>query len=99
MRAAITLTLVALVTFAVAFITRHVFFANVMPVSWDQEAVSTGALVMAYALLSIENVAAIVAALALVADLVLWSRRLMTAPAWPSSNVRKTSLSAAGFTL
>jgi hypothetical protein len=78
MRATIILTLVSLLTFAAAFVTRHAFLADVMPVSWDQEAGSTGALMMAYLLLSIENVAAAVAIIALIADLALWIRRLTT---------------------
>ena len=66
MRAAIKLFLLGLLTFALAFILRRVFFWDVMPVSWDQEPPQTGALEAAFLLLSIENIAAVVSALALV---------------------------------
>jgi hypothetical protein len=75
MRGSIKLTIVSFLTFAIAFVTRHAFFADVTPVSWDQEAVPTVALVAAYLLLSIENVAVAVAAISFIADLVLWIRR------------------------
>ena len=64
-----------MLTFGAAFVTRHAFFADVAPISWDQEATPALPLVLAYLLLSIENVAAAVAAISIVADVVLWSRR------------------------
>jgi hypothetical protein len=51
MRAAVILVLVSLPTFA--FATRHAFFVDVMPRSSNQEPASTGAMLMAYLLLSI----------------------------------------------
>jgi hypothetical protein len=75
MRASIILTVGGVLTFVAAFVTRHAFFADVVPLSWDQEATPTLPLVLAYLLLSIENVAAAVAAISIVADVVLWSRR------------------------
>jgi hypothetical protein len=81
MRATVILALVSLLTFAFAFATRHAFFADVTPLSWDQEPASTSAMLMAYLLLSIENVAAVVAVISLVADVVLRIRRLMISQA------------------
>jgi hypothetical protein len=77
-RAAIILTVGSLLIFAAAFVTRRAFVADVTPVSWDQETVSIVTLFMAYLLLSIENIAAAVAVISLVAGLVLWFRRLTT---------------------
>jgi hypothetical protein len=62
-------------TFVAAFVTRHAFFADVAPISSDQEAASALPLLSAYLLLSIENIAVAVAALSIMADVVLWSRR------------------------
>jgi hypothetical protein len=73
MRASIILTVGSVLTFVAAFVTRHAFFADVAPISWDQEATPALPLVLAYLLLSIENVA--VAAISIVADVVLRSRR------------------------
>jgi hypothetical protein len=75
MRASITLTVASVLTFVAAFVTRHAFFADVAPISWDQEAASALPLLSAYLLLSIENIAAAVAAISITADVVLWSRR------------------------
>jgi hypothetical protein len=75
MRASIILTVGSMLTFVAAFVMRHAFFADVAPISWDQEAASTLPLLSAYLLLSIENIAAAVAALSVMADVVLWSRR------------------------
>jgi hypothetical protein len=75
MRASIILTVGSVLTFVAAFVTRQAFFADVAPISWDQEAAPALPLVLAYLLLSIENVAAAVAAISIVADVVLWSRR------------------------
>lgn len=50
-------------------------FSDVMPVSWEQETPQAGALVTAYLLLTIENVAAIMAVIALVFMCTLWVGR------------------------
>jgi len=63
---AIKLLFLSLATFAAAFVIRRTFFWDVMPVSWDQEPPPTSALETAFLLLSIENIAAVVAAIALV---------------------------------
>jgi len=65
----------SVVTFAAAFVTRRMLFWDVMPVSWDQEPPQNGALEAAFLLLSIENVAAVVAAIALVSIGVLLVQR------------------------
>ena len=78
MRAATKMVILSLLIFAAAFAARRTFFSDVMPVSWDQEPSSAGALVMAYLLLSIENITAVVAAIALVVELVLGITRLAT---------------------
>jgi hypothetical protein len=38
MRASIILTVGSALTFVAAFVTRQAFFADVAPISWDQEA-------------------------------------------------------------
>ena len=78
MGAAFKLAFIGLLTFAAAFALRHMFFGDVMRVSWDQAPVSNASLMMAYLLLSIENVAATVAVIALLGTLVLWVKRLVT---------------------
>ena len=55
----------SLVVFAVAFALRRAFLWDVMPVSWDQEPQSLCALGAAFLLRSIENIAIVVAAIAL----------------------------------
>ncbi len=66
MRSSIKLLFLGLLTFAAAFGLRRAFFWDVMPVSPDQEPPRTGALEAAYLLLTIENIAAVVAAIGLV---------------------------------
>ena len=75
MRAAIKLLILSLLTFGAAFVMRRAFFWDVKPISWDQDAPQGGALETAFLLLTIENVAGVVAALALVSLAVLWIRR------------------------
>ncbi len=72
MRAVVKLLLLSLPTFAVAFLIKHTFFWDVAAISWDHEAPQGGALEIAFLLLSIENIAGVVAALALVSLVVLW---------------------------
>jgi hypothetical protein len=57
----------ALIVFAVAFGLRRTYFWDVTPVSWDQEPQSLWALGAAFLLRSLENIAAVVAGLTLVA--------------------------------
>ena len=75
MRASAEILLLSLVTFAAAFVTRFMFLWDIKPVSWDQEPPQNGALEIAFLLLSIENIAAVVAAIALGSMLVLWVRQ------------------------
>ena len=75
LRAAIELLLLSAVTFAAAFITRWMFLWDVMPVSWEHEPPRNGAIEAAFLLLAIENVAAAVAAIALVFATMLAIRR------------------------
>ena len=70
MRAAKKVLVLGLMTFAVAFAIRRMFFWDVVPLSWDQPEPRTGALEAAFLLLSIENLAAVVAAIALAS--LLW---------------------------
>lgn len=70
-RVALKLLVVSLLVFAVAFTVRRTFLGNVMPVSWDQEPQSLWALGLAFLLRSIENLAAVVAAMALAVAIVL----------------------------
>ena len=75
MRAATRLLLLSLLVFAAALSARLVFFRDVKPVSWDREPPQNGALEAAFLLLSIENVAAVVAAIALALLVTLWLKR------------------------
>ncbi len=65
MRAAIKLLVLGLLTFAASLGLRRAFFWDVMPVSPDQELPRTGALEAAYLLLTVQYIAAVVAAIAL----------------------------------
>ena len=65
--AALKLFVFALIVFAVAFGLRRTFFWDVTPVSWDQEPQSLWALGAAFLLRSLENIAAVVAGLTLIA--------------------------------
>jgi len=60
------LFVLALIVFAVAFALRRAFPWDVAPVSWDQEPQSLWALCAAFLLRSLENIAAVVAGLALI---------------------------------
>jgi hypothetical protein len=60
------LFVLALIVFAVAFGLRHTFLWDVAPVSWDQDPQSLWALGAAFLLRSLENIAAVVAGLALI---------------------------------
>jgi hypothetical protein len=64
---ALKLFVFALIVFAVAFGLRRSFFWDVTPVSWDQEPQSLWALGAAFLLRSLENIAAAVAGLTLIA--------------------------------
>jgi hypothetical protein len=65
--AALKLFVFALIVFAVAFGLRRSFFWDATPVSWDQEPQSLWALGAAFLLRSLENNAAAVAGLTLIA--------------------------------
>ncbi len=65
LRAALQLFVLSLIVFAAAFALRRTFFADVMPVSWDQEPQSLWALGAAFLLRSVENIASVVAAIML----------------------------------
>jgi len=56
----------ALIIFAVAFGLRRTFLWDVTPVSWDQDPQSLWALGAAFLLRSLENIAVVVAGLALI---------------------------------
>jgi hypothetical protein len=64
--AVLKLFALAVIVFAVAFGLRRTFFWDVMPVSWDQEPQSLWALGAAFLLRSLENIAGVVAGLALI---------------------------------
>ena len=73
-RAALRLCILSLLVFAVAFALWRTFLWDVMPISWDQEPQSLWALGIAFLLRSIENLAAVVAVIALAVAAVLWFR-------------------------
>jgi hypothetical protein len=81
-RAALQLFVLSLIVFAAAFALRRTFFADVMPVSWDQEPQSLWALGAAFLLRSIENISAVVGAIAFVVAIALRfvSRRTRNSP-------------------
>jgi hypothetical protein len=76
-RSAARLLLLSLASFAVAFALRRAFFWDIRPVSWDEAPPQSGALEAAFLLLSIENVAGVVAAIAIVFIAVTWIRTLL----------------------
>jgi hypothetical protein len=78
MHAVIKLALVGMATFAVALAARRVFFWDVMPVSWNDEPSTTGAVIAAYLLLSLENLGFGVATIAAAIGLVALARPLAT---------------------
>jgi len=63
---ALKLFVLALIVLAVAFGLRRTFFFDVMPVSWDQDPQSLWALGAAFLLRTLENLALVVAVLALI---------------------------------
>jgi nitrogen fixation-related uncharacterized protein len=66
------LLLLSLAVFAAAFALRRAFFWDIKPPSFDYTPPQNGALEAAFLLLSIENVAAIVAAIAIVFVAAMW---------------------------
>ena len=68
---ALKLFVLAVIVFAVAFGLRRAFFWDVTPVSWDQEPQSLWALGAAFLLRSIENISAVVGAIAFVVAIAL----------------------------
>jgi hypothetical protein len=75
------LFVLALIAFGAAFGLRRAFLRDVTPVSWEQDPTSLWALGSAFLLRSVENLAAVVAALALIVAVTLWLRGRHTAPA------------------
>jgi hypothetical protein len=63
---ALKLFVLALIVLAVAFGLRRTFFFDVMPVSWDQDPQSLWALGAAFLLRTLENLAVVVAVLAVI---------------------------------
>jgi hypothetical protein len=80
-RSMLRLFVLALIVFGVALGLRRAFFFDVTPVSLDQDPTSLWALGSAFLLLSVENLAAVVAALSLIIAFTLWLRGRRTAPA------------------
>jgi hypothetical protein len=76
LRLIVKFLILSVAVFAVAFALRWAFFWDVKPVSWDYEPPQNGALEAAFFLLSVENVAAVVAAIAVVSAAVLGIKRL-----------------------
>lgn len=75
MGAAVKLLVLSLIAFVMAFFIRWLCFWDVMPVSWDQEPPRTGALETAFLLLSIQNIAAAAAVIALASGFWSWMAR------------------------
>jgi hypothetical protein len=66
------LLLLSLLSFVAAFALRRGFFWDIKPVSWTDTPPQNGALEAAFLLLTIENVAGVVAAIAGVFVVVTW---------------------------
>jgi hypothetical protein len=75
-RAIIKVRLLGLAVFAAAFLARHIFFLDVRPVSWDYTPPQTWSLQAAFLLLTIENMAAVVAGIAVILLSALYIARL-----------------------
>jgi hypothetical protein len=75
MRSAVKLSFVGMIVFVIAFVLRWAFFFDVKPISWEDAPPPNGILQAAFLLLTIENVSAIAAALALIAAVTIWVRR------------------------
>ena len=78
-RVALKVLVPSLLVLAAAFAVRRAFLWDVMPVSWDQEPQSYWALQAAFLLSTIQNLATIVAAVALAAACLSWVRRRKSA--------------------
>jgi hypothetical protein len=76
LRAVIKVILLGLVVFAAAFLARHTFFSDVRPVSLDYKPPETWSLQAAFLLLTIENMAAVVAGIAAILLSALFIARL-----------------------
>ena len=74
-RAALKLFVVSLALFGCAFAAERMFFWDIKPVSWEQDAQPVWALQTAFLLRSIENLGLAVAVLMLVVALGLWINR------------------------
>jgi hypothetical protein len=74
-RTLLKLSVVALMVFAAAIGIRCSFFGNVMPIAPDQDPQSLWALGAAFLLRSVENIAAVVAALSLIGAAALSLKR------------------------
>jgi hypothetical protein len=66
------LLFLSLTVFAVSFALRRAFFWDIKPISWDYTPPQNGALEAAFLLLTIENVAAVVSAIAVVCLVCIW---------------------------
>ncbi len=74
-RTALKFFVLSLAVFGLAFATRLMFFSDIKPVSWEQEAPPIWALETAFLLHSIENLGLAVAAITLAVALGLWINR------------------------
>lgn len=75
MRSAIRLFLLALAALAVAYATQKLFFADVLPVSWQQEPQATWRLEAAFLLQASENIALLVMAITAAVAALSWWRK------------------------
>jgi hypothetical protein len=74
MRAAVMILLGSVLTFVAAWSAMRIFLSDVKPVAWGDVAQSSVRLEAAFLLLTVENLAAVCAAIALAAILALWAR-------------------------
>lgn len=75
-RAIINVILLCIAVFAAAFLARHVFFLDVRPVSWGYTPPETWSLQAAFFLLTVENMAAVVASIGAILLLARYIARL-----------------------
>jgi hypothetical protein len=89
MRAAVTILLASVAAFLAAKIPLWIFFPDVKPVAWGEEAQSSERLQAAFLLLTVENLAVVGVVIALAAILTLWTCPYATKVARNSEQTQK----------
>jgi hypothetical protein len=74
MRAVVKILFVTAVTFFTTMMLLRMFFSDVKPIAWSDAVQSSTRLQLAFFLLTVENIAALGSAIALIALFTLWAR-------------------------